>query len=24
MPSYYLSEDLARFGELGRTNPELF
>jgi alkylhydroperoxidase/carboxymuconolactone decarboxylase family protein len=24
MPSYYLSEDLARFGEMSRTNPELF
>jgi alkylhydroperoxidase/carboxymuconolactone decarboxylase family protein len=24
MPSYYLSEDLARFGELARTNPQLF
>src|SRR5262245_51518288 len=24
MPSYYLSEDLARFGELSRTTPELF
>lgn len=24
MPSYYMSEDLARFGELSRTNPELF
>ena len=23
MPSYYMSEDLARFGELGRTNPKL-
>ena len=23
MPSYYLSEDLARFGEMGRTNPKL-
>jgi alkylhydroperoxidase/carboxymuconolactone decarboxylase family protein len=24
MPSYYLSEDLARFGDLGKTNPRLF
>ena len=24
MPSYYLSEDLARFGEIGRTRPETF
>ena len=24
MPSYYLSEDLARFGEMARTNPKLF
>lgn len=24
MPSYYLSEDLARFGEMGKTNPHLF
>ena len=24
MPSYYLSEDLARFGELAKTNPKLF
>ena len=24
MPSYYLSEDLARFGEMARTNPRLF
>lgn len=24
MPSYYLSEDLARFGEISKTNPELF
>jgi alkylhydroperoxidase/carboxymuconolactone decarboxylase family protein len=24
MPSYYLSEDLARFGEIGKTNPKLF
>src|SRR5437773_7771063 len=24
MPSYYLSEDLARFGEIARTNPKLF
>lgn len=24
MPSYYLSEDLARFGEIGKTNPQLF
>ena len=23
MPSYYMSEDLARFGEMGRTNPKL-
>lgn len=24
MPSYYLSEDLARFSEMSRTNPKLF
>ena len=24
MPSYYLSEDLARFGEIAKTNPRLF
>ncbi|HEY7412114.1 MAG TPA: carboxymuconolactone decarboxylase family protein [Vicinamibacteria bacterium] len=24
MPSYYVSEDLARFTEMGRTNPKLF
>ena len=24
MPSYYLSEDLARFGEIQKTNPKLF
>ena len=24
MPSYYLSEDLARFGEISKTNPHLF
>ena len=24
MSSYYLSEDLARFSELGKTNPKLF
>ena len=24
MPSYYMSEDLARFGEISRTNPKLF
>jgi alkylhydroperoxidase/carboxymuconolactone decarboxylase family protein len=24
MPSYYMSEDLARFGEMARTNPKLF
>jgi alkylhydroperoxidase/carboxymuconolactone decarboxylase family protein len=24
MPSYYMSEDLARFGEISRTNPQLF
>ena len=24
MPSYYMSEDLARFGEMGRTNPKLY
>jgi alkylhydroperoxidase/carboxymuconolactone decarboxylase family protein len=24
MPSYYMSEDLARFPEMGRTNPRLF
>ena len=24
MPSYYLSEDLARFGEIGKTTPHLF
>ena len=23
VPSYYMSEDLARFGEMGRTNPRL-
>jgi alkylhydroperoxidase/carboxymuconolactone decarboxylase family protein len=23
MPSYYMSEDLARFGEMGRTSPKL-
>ena len=24
MPSYYLSEDLARFGDIAKTNPQLF
>jgi alkylhydroperoxidase/carboxymuconolactone decarboxylase family protein len=24
MPSYYLSEDLARFADLAKTNPKLF
>lgn len=24
MTSYYLSEDLARFGEMAKTNPQLF
>ena len=24
MPSYYMSEDLARFGEISKTNPHLF
>ncbi len=24
MPSYYMSEDLARFGEIQKTNPKLF
>src|SRR5262245_49969707 len=24
MASYYLSEDLARFGEISKTNPQLF
>lgn len=24
MPSYYMSEDLARFGEMAKTNPKLF
>lgn len=24
MPSYYLSEDLARFGEIGKTDPARF
>jgi alkylhydroperoxidase/carboxymuconolactone decarboxylase family protein len=24
MPSYYMSEDLSRFGEMARTNPKLF
>ena len=24
MPSYYMSEDLARFGEMAKTHPELF
>jgi alkylhydroperoxidase/carboxymuconolactone decarboxylase family protein len=24
MPSYYLSEDLSRFGEMAKTNPQLF
>ena len=24
MPSYYMSEDLARFGEIAKTNPHLF
>ena len=24
MPSYYLSEDLARFGEIAKTTPALF
>jgi alkylhydroperoxidase/carboxymuconolactone decarboxylase family protein len=24
MPSYYLSEDLARFGDIAKTNPDLF
>jgi len=23
VPSYYLSEDLARFGEMAKTNPQL-
>ncbi len=23
MPSYYLSEDLARFGDIAKTNPQL-
>ena len=24
MPSYYLSEDLARFGDIGKTDPDRF
>ncbi|HET7451581.1 MAG TPA: carboxymuconolactone decarboxylase family protein [Thermoanaerobaculia bacterium] len=24
MPSYYLSEDLARFGDIAKTTPDLF
>lgn len=24
MPSYYLSEDLARFGDIAKANPDLF
>ena len=24
MPSYYMSEDLARFGEISKTSPHLF
>ena len=24
MPSYYLSEDLQRFGDMAKTSPELF
>ena len=24
MPSYYMSEDLARFGEMAKTHPRLF
>jgi alkylhydroperoxidase/carboxymuconolactone decarboxylase family protein len=24
MPSYYLSEDLSRFSEMAKTNPQLF
>ena len=24
MPSYYMSEDLARFGDISKTNPKLF
>ena len=24
MPSYYMSEDLARFGEMSKTSPHLF
>jgi len=24
MPSYYMSEDLARFGDIAKTNPKLF
>ena len=24
MPSYYLSEDLARFGDIAKTNPKLW
>jgi alkylhydroperoxidase/carboxymuconolactone decarboxylase family protein len=24
MPSYYMSEDLSRFGEMAKTNPKLF
>jgi len=24
MPSYYMSEDLSRFGEIAKTNPKLF
>ena len=24
MPSYYLSEDLARFGDIAKTSPQLF
>lgn len=24
MPSYYMSEDLARFGDIAKTNPRLF
>ena len=24
MPSYYMSEDLARFGDMAKTSPQLF
>jgi alkylhydroperoxidase/carboxymuconolactone decarboxylase family protein len=24
MPSYYMSEDLVRFGDIAKTNPKLF